>query len=480
MAGLTPQGFVIKDLQTIKLEIEADLKTAFGDDIDLSETSGFGQFVGNQALKYSNIWELMQTVYNSLNRDKASGVSLDGTVGLLGFIRLEATSSIAVVALYGTLGTVITAGHLVSQNVTQEQFALDSTVTIALSSVVDSVFSVGTVLDSQLYTVTINGTAFDYTSDGTATDLEIIAGLVAAITGGSEPVTVVDNLDGTARITADDGETAFTLALDINLSLDTIASPGDYTAQNTGSLSVPLNTLQNIITAVSGLDSVDNLATGFVGRDLETDEQFRSRARRSLGGLGRATDEAIRSRVLNEIDDVTAVTVISNRTDGVVSGRPAHSFETIVTGGDDTDIAEKIWENQPSGIQPHGDVTVVIQDSQGNNQTIKFSRPTSVYLWVDIDVNLNPEETFPANGSDLIKEAMVEFSIEEYQVGKDVIRQRLAVPTYTVPGIGPIDITLATSATPAGPPGAYTATDIVIADDEQAVLDTSRIQVNII
>ena len=45
------------------------------------------------------------------------------------------------------------------------------------------------VANSTTYTVTINGTAFNYISDSTATDSEIVAGLIAAINAGSEPVT---------------------------------------------------------------------------------------------------------------------------------------------------------------------------------------------------------------------------------------------------------------------------------------------------
>lgn len=46
--------------------------------------------------------------------------------------------------------------------------------------------------NSTTYTVTINGTAFAYTSDATATIAEITAGLVAAINGGSENVSALD------------------------------------------------------------------------------------------------------------------------------------------------------------------------------------------------------------------------------------------------------------------------------------------------
>jgi len=47
--------------------------------------------------------------------------------------------------------------------------------------------------NSTLYRVTINGTDFDYTSDADATVAEICAGLSAAISAGSEPVTATDN-----------------------------------------------------------------------------------------------------------------------------------------------------------------------------------------------------------------------------------------------------------------------------------------------
>jgi hypothetical protein len=45
-----------------------------------------------------------------------------------------------------------------------------------------------TAVNSTLYTVTINGVAFSYTSDGSATTAEIAVGLAAAINAGTQPV----------------------------------------------------------------------------------------------------------------------------------------------------------------------------------------------------------------------------------------------------------------------------------------------------
>lgn len=59
------------------------------------------------------------------------------------------------------------------------------------------------VRSSTVYTVTIDGTEFTFTSDADATLAEIIAGLVAAINAGSLPVTAADVTSTKITLTAD-------------------------------------------------------------------------------------------------------------------------------------------------------------------------------------------------------------------------------------------------------------------------------------
>lgn len=49
-----------------------------------------------------------------------------------------------------------------------------------------------TASNNQTYQVVVNGTVFSYTSDADATVAEIVAGLVAAVGGGAEPVSATD------------------------------------------------------------------------------------------------------------------------------------------------------------------------------------------------------------------------------------------------------------------------------------------------
>jgi hypothetical protein len=69
------------------------------------------------------------------------------------------------------------------------------------------------VLASTLYTVTINGTAFTFTSDATPTAAEIVTGLETAINLGTEPVTATDNATHLS-LDADVAGEVFTLVVD--------------------------------------------------------------------------------------------------------------------------------------------------------------------------------------------------------------------------------------------------------------------------
>jgi len=194
---------------------------------------------------------------------------------------------------------------------------------------------------------------------------------------------------------------------------------------------------------------------------------------------GNATDEAIKNALLNEVDGVTSASVTSNRNllvDG--EGRPGKSFEAVVEGGTDADIALEIWETMPSGIEPFGSTTEIIIDSQGNNQTIKFSRPTPLYIHIKVKRAFNTEEPYPSDGDQQIKDNIVAWAALNINVGDDVIRQRISDPVYDVPGIGTIEITIDDTPNPGDAP-TLLEQNIIVASREFAVFATSRITVEI-
>lgn len=158
-------------------------------------------------------------------------------------------------------------------------------------------------------------------------------------------------------------------------------------------------------------------------------------------------------------------------------GRPPKSFEAVVEGGSDAAVALKIWQVKPAGIQSFGNTSQVIVDSQGNNQTIYFSRAVPIYIWANVVLTLNPQETFPSNGQELVSNAILAYG-NTLGIGVDVFIQRVQAAIFSVPGIASSTVQLARTLSPSDSP-VYLTTDIDILDTEISRWDLSRIFVSI-
>ena len=343
--GLTLTGFVIKPYTIIQQELQSDMQNIFGSDLDISSQSIAGQWINQMALKEYQLWEIAQAVYAAWSPDTASGDALDDACARVNIARLVATPSTVIALLYGSIGTIIPIGHLIQQQITGIQFALDVSVTIDQTAVGDLILTIGTVADSTDYTITINGTAYTYHSGSGATAISICTGLISAL-GTISGLTITAPTTSSIKILSSDGFTPYALVITANLTINTIGIFGAYTATATGSNVIPYETVTIIVNSISGLNSVINMIQGVTGRNIESDDALRIRRRNSLAGQGRATEIAIESHLIQDVAGVTAVTVISNRGDVVdIVGRPPHSFECIVAGGTASDVALGIWNN---------------------------------------------------------------------------------------------------------------------------------------
>jgi len=135
MSGLTATGFERKRLVDIKADIETKLKLIFGENIDLSPQSGFGQFVGIEAEAQSDQWESQENIYNSQYPSTAHGVQLSNVVMYNGIERFKASNSTVTGTISGINGTVIPAGSKASVVATGDIFVTLSEATISGGSV---------------------------------------------------------------------------------------------------------------------------------------------------------------------------------------------------------------------------------------------------------------------------------------------------------------------------------------------------------
>jgi len=475
---VTSDGFIKKSYEDHKAYYEGIFQEIFGESIDLDPTGPIGQMIAQFAIRDANLWDGAEEIYNSRNPNNATGISLDNICAETGVIRqAEGKTFVSNVYLYGDLATTIPAASLARQTGNDVNFELLDEVVISLNTarLVDITCDTPGGAGED-FTIVLDAVTYTHTSLVTDDENDVAEALKVLIEAGAFTGTV-SRTDATLTILRPSSD--FTITYSVNINLDLIAAGGDFECVVTGPNAVPAETLDTIVTPVTGWDSVSNSATGISGRLTETDSELR--IRRSATQLtGNATEEALRAAILNNVDGVSSVAILSNRTDVTDGdGLPPHSFELVIVGGDDSDIGNSIWETQPAGIASYGLESVVVKDSQGNDQTVNFSRSTAKYIWVKVQRDFYDEEVYPDDGDNQIKEAIVEWALENQTVSKDVIRQRLNIPVYSVPGVGNVVLLIDATATPLGTPS-YAEQDIDIAIREYAAFDIARIIVEAI
>ena len=486
--GITDDGFVIKDLDTIKTEIKNSAKAKFGDGINLREDEFLGGFIAIMAERFALLWEANEDTYNSQYPETADDANLSNVVTITGITRKGKTNSTVTVNCRGTLATAIPVGSVVS--------VLNDSATRFVSTVLGTI-GAGT---DEVQTITFSGTptsgAFTLIFDGeetasiawndnaaaVQTALNNLIALSAVTVAGSFAAGFVVTFAGAdgeqpqsalteGANTLDDGG-AVTFAV-VETTPGAIPNVDiEFEGEATGPLVANAGSLTVIETVIAGWSAAYNVLDADEGNDDETDATLRARRTASLAFPGAGTEEALEAQ-LAQVTDVTSVAVTSNRTNSVDGdGRPAKSFEAVVLGGTEDDVAEEIWLTQPAGIESYGAISKTVVDSQGFNQTVKFSRPVEVPIYVIVTISTGTG--FPAGGSDAIKANIIEYSEAEFSVGDDVITSLLYTPINEVEGITAINIKIGIAPAPAG------SANIVIAADEISTWDTPNISVAIV
>jgi len=509
--GLTPEGLVIPRLADIKKEYEELLRTNVDPNLILQPETLEGQIVDISAERESKLWELYEDVYDSQYPDSAQDVSLHRVGSITAFTQLPALASTIIgQALFGTIGTIIPVGIVFSvENAPESKFSTQDAVTLVAG--VDEIqrltFSVAPSAGSFKLRYTKLGVAETTVAidwDDENTDIENKLNELVKLSGttvngkptvgpvditfagddGNQPQVMLEIIDNTLT----NGGGAVTIT-------PTEQTPGEYQGQvnlratETGPISAVAGSLNQIDTPLSGLDSTFNPEDAALGRNIESDSEYKIRRAQRLQISQSGPVEAIRAALLNLNEDtqkiqLESVKVFENVTDITdTRGLPPHSIEAIVyqAGSSttrDQEIADTIWLNSKcAGIQPHGDVSKTVVDSQGFSHTSKFSRPTDKDIYLILDLTTN--SLYPIDGDDQVKATMVAWG-NDLGVGVSVIirgSDALTSQFDSIPGIIGIGVKIGFAPNP-------TLDDNLIIDDgiggniELSRWDTAIITVN--
>jgi uncharacterized phage protein gp47/JayE len=465
--AITEEGLTIRRFPEVEADIQDSLVTNLNTSLVFDNDTLLGQLVAIIGAEIADEEALLQAIYDSFDIAKAEGAALDRLVALIGITRLDAARTSGDQDFTGADGTVIPQGTLVANPSSLDQFETGFALTLAPSSCKEVTYSVSSVLNNTLYTIEVNGNDFSYTSSGAATVTEIVDGLVAQINLPSGRTWEAQNVGDQLRVFTLNQDNIAVSAITF-LLVESVTASVFTQATVTGDIRAPANSLTQIVSSVSGLDSTTNPLSFTTGRDKETDEELRERASQTTQLAGSSTVPANISAVAN-VEGVSAVLLVENLSDVVDGeGRPPHSYEVIVEGGVDGDIARAIFNEKPAGIQTFGDITVNVLDQTETPRAISFSRPDDIIIATRVTYDLYDEELFPPTGPDDIVQAVLEAG-NALGIGEDVIPKRFYGPIYAaVSGLNDItvEMQILASSGDVPNPGSWSEAKISISDSQ--------------
>lgn len=445
MAELLSTGLVIDRYPEIKQILIDNIQERASGAFSFEEGEVLTHIIDILATEMAKYEEVLQLLYSSLDRDKATDERLDALLYLVGLERLSASKSAGSVLVTAGEGATIPSGSVLENPSSGARFLTTLAVLSTVLSCREAHYEVSDVLNNTVYTISVNGTSYTHLSSGAATAESIVAGLISSIS--ADPVATYS-----ASISYEPTRLVVTSNNGEDISVESLQYLTPHSAQvlvpveasEVGAIRGPAYAVSKAVTPIPSLISLYNPEDFGIGRLRETDAEFVLRAQRSLAVSGSSTYSAMLAAILN-LDFVSTVLIEENETaDTNALGLPPHSFEVIVSAPDTQEINETlatvIFEEKPLGIQTHGNTSVSILDSTGSMRNVKFSRPSEVVIAIRVTYSLYSEEVPPEALDLAIRGAVVAYG-ETLISGKDVIPQRFIGGIYNnTEGVGAVTV----------------------------------------
>ena len=204
--------------------------------------------------------------------------------------------------------------------------------------------------------------------------------------------------------------------------------------------------VNSIVNPTFGIESVVNPEVIEGGLDLETDEEFRERYKKSYSRAGGSTVPALTAAIL-DIDDVVDAEVRENFTMVEMDGIPPKAIACFVFGGSDDEIAQTIYDNKPAGIEAFGQIYKYIEDKKGFKHKIGFTRAKTQEVYVRLKIKKSEDY----KGDETVKRAIINYiggidsdgiTYSGLKLGDDVIISKVIGSVMCLGGVADVDVSL--------------------------------------
>lgn len=462
MASFDGNGLVIDRLADIKTEIEFELREAFGQGINLADTSPWGQFVGLMSERYSLIWELLEAVYNASFPNTSFGVYLEELVAFNGLTREAATSSAVGLTFTRStaqgsgdviipIGTQVTAtsGATTIWSTTIEATILSANLSVAVQATANITGPIGalsgtltTMVAAPPNVLSVVNPADAVPGENEETDAELKARRNNQLgrTGTSTESGIRSALQLMAEVrkaTLITNDTDFTDAggrtphsfeafvateAQFNVGqISTLTFDADLITGNSIAVTIDGTPIaaSPIVFVTDSNTTIDAIATALVAESL----------------IAVAVRDEINPLEIDIIGSTAADVVITAVVTGGASQATGTWVEITPAGSTLTDIAQKIWDVKAAGIETQGIYTGVVTDTSGAQHNVSFSVITDIELHVRFTLTTNSEYD-AAVAEPAIQQALFEYAENNLLAGVDVLNYKLLCAASDVGAVG--------------------------------------------
>ena len=226
---------------------------------------------------------------------------------------------------------------------------------------------------------------------------------------------------------SDPNKTRWVLVSDVQLDSNGSAR-ADFRSEQLGSYNLGKNTPLTIETVTLGLQRATTFENAEVGEDEETDQQLRERFWVSRTKNATNSAEAIAAKI-RALPDVKQVRILENNgAQRDKLGIEPHSLNVIVEGGENSQIAEVIYQNKGAGVGLQGAIAVTLQKNK-EPRLIRFDRAIAVDI--QIVMRCVRYEDFTEIDKEEIKRLL---TLQKFEIGQSVSLSRLYSPINQVGG----------------------------------------------
>lgn len=207
------------------------------------------------------------------------------------------------------------------------------------------------------------------------------------------------------------------------------------TCTTDGAVVAAPGTITNILTPTSGWQTVNNVDAAEPGQPVESDASLRVRQGQSVALPSLTILDGIYA-VVNAVAGVSRLRIYENDDDiPDADGIPDHSIAVVVSGGDVQQVAGAIALKKSPGARTYGTTSIVVFDSKGVPNTIRFFELSSAQLVMQISIHPLPGSGYVSTTGNLLKQSVVDF-VNAFLIGEDSYLSRLYGPA----SLGGVDL----------------------------------------